>query len=824
MTNQSKQNNDPVALKLRTYAQNILVVIFGLLPIIFFPSAIAPFEYTKVLVVIVGIFLALILYSLSVLRSGVLSIGISYPLIALWVIAGISLVSSLLSGDFSDSLVGDFFSIHSTTFVAVLALIPTVWIMLRASKIAVMKMYLLLAGSTIVLVLYHVSRLIFGQNFLTFGLFTNTVTTPVGTWNDLGLFLGLTIILSLIVLEQLTLTKIGKSLFVIVIVLSLGMLGVINFFTVWLILGLSSLAIVVYTLGKDRFSNEQMALIHVRQINMVSLIMGMIIFVVSVMFVIGGSTLGGWITQYTHVSYVEVRPSLEATANIARNVYHQNAFLGIGPNKFVDAWRLYKEDSINATPFWNTDFNAGNGYVSTFFVTTGMLGGIAWLVFILLYVVTGIRRLIYATEGDKMWYFIGVSSFVSAVYVWGMSLIYVPGVTILLIGSLCTGVSLYAFTVLRGASEKFYEVGNNRRSGFILTLGVIVIIVGSVGILYITGRHYASIYAFNESVQLMQSGTPIDELEKKVLSAYALASSDIFPRRIAEYQFSRLNALASLTEPTDAQKKEFNDATVNGIRFGQEAIRIDAQEPANWEILASIYNVLASINVEGASDKVREALTKSRDLNPKNPLPYLELAIVEARSGNYELAHTYIQNAITLKPNFTDAYFVLTQLEIAQGNVKAALNSTHAVIALEPENPIRYYQLGVLEGSDNNIDGAITAFEKAVALDTNYANARYLLALAYDTKGRSADALSQFKKVLELNPGNTEVTNLINVLNTEGSLNRLRTKVSNTVNEATPTTNETGNVSTTQKDTNTPLVTPVNTPPKDAGTTTSTSE
>ena len=824
MTNQSIQNNDPVALKLRTYAQNILVVIFGLLPIIFFPSAIAPFEYTKVLVVIVGIFLALILYSLSVLRSGVLSIGISYPLIALWVIAGISLVSSLLSGDFSDSLVGDFFSIHSTTFVAVLALIPTVWIMLRASKIAVIKMYLLLAGSTIVLVLYHVSRLIFGQNFLTFSLFTNTVATPVGTWNDLGLFLGLTIILSLIVLEQLSLTKIGKSLFVIVIVLSLGMLGVINFFTVWLILGLSSLAIVVYTLGKDRFSSGQMALIQMRQINMVSLIMGMVIFVVSVMFVIGGATLGGWIAQYTHVSYVEVRPSLEATANIARNVYQQNAFLGIGPNKFVDAWRLYKEDSINATPFWNTDFNAGNGYVSTFFVTTGVLGGIAWLVFILLYVITGIRRLVYATEGDKIWYFIGVSSFVSAVYVWGMSLIYVPGVTILLIGSLCTAVSLYAFTILRGASEKFFEVGNNRRSGFILTLGVIIIIVGSVGILYITGRHYASVYAFNESVQLMQSGTPIDELEKKVLSAYALASSDIFPRRIAEYQFSRLNALASLTEPTDVQKKEFNDATVNGIRFGQEAVRIDAQEPANWEILASIYNVLASINIEGASDKVREALTKSRDLNPKNPLPYLELAIIEARSGNYELARTYIQNAITLKPNFTDAYFVLTQLEIAQGNVKAALNSTHAVIALEPENPIRFYQLGVLESSDNNIDGAITAFEKAVALDTNYANARYLLALAYDMKGRSADALLQFKKVLELNPGNTEVTNLIDVLNIEGSLNSLRAKVSNTVNEATPTTNDTGNVSTTQKDTNTPLVTPVNTPPKDTGATTSISE
>ena len=71
----------------------------------------------------------------------------------------------------------------------------------------------------------------------------------------------------------------------------------------------------------------------------------------------------------------------------------------------------------------------------------------------------------------------------------------------------------------------------------------------------------------------------------------------------------------------------------------------------------------------------------------------------------------------------------------------------------------------------------------------------------------------QLEKVLELNPGNTEVSALIQVIRTEGSLKRLRSgTISQTVQEPVPTTNEVGTVQAPQE-TDTPLVTPVNTPP-----------
>ncbi len=812
------RHDDPIASALRRYAQNVLVVIFGLLPLFFIPTASAPFDYTKVCITVVGILVALVLYSLSVLRSGTISVGLSYTLCALWSVVGISFISSILSGDFKDSLVGDLFSIHSTLFVALLALIPTVWLLLKSSKASVMRMYVLLAVSTIVLVLFHVVRLFFGPAVLSFGVFNDAVATPVGSWNDLALFLGLTVILSLIALEQLSLTKVGRILFISVIVASLFMLGVINFFTVWLVLGLTSLVMVVYSLGKDRFTGNQPSFITQKTaLNSPSLITMLVVFAVSVLFVVGGSTFGGFISKFTNVSYVEVRPSFEATADIARNVYHENAFLGIGTNKFTDAWRMYKDSSINLTPFWNTDFNAGNGYVTTFFVTTGVLGGIAWVVFLLMFLVTGVRRILSVSENDRVWYFISLSSFVGAIYIWGMSVVYVPGVVILLLGALCTGVALSAFTTLTVPSSRVVVIGSNRRTGFLLTLAVIVVIIGSVSILYTAGRHYSSVYTFNESVFAMQGGTGIDELEKQVSDAYNLFSSDIFARRIAEYQLARMNTIMGIAEPTNEDLKQFVNAKDNGIQAISVAIQNDEREPANWEVLSGIYSILASINTEGAQAKALESLAKARELNPKNPLPYLESAIVEGRAGNYDQSRSYIDQAIALKANYTEAFYFLSQLEIAKGNVEAAVKSTQAVISLEPQNPARYYQLGVLESSQNNLEEAKLAFEKAISLDQNYANARYLLALTYDALGMSNEAKAQLEAVLNLNPGNAEVTNLINVISQEGSLKRLRESTPQAtapvINESTPVTGENGTVTGAQGS-DTSLVTPVNTAPK----------
>ena len=83
--------HDRIAEILRRYAQNILSVIFGLLPLIFVPTAVAPFEYTKVFAVLLGTLLAIILFSHSDLCAGNERVSFSYAVLALWLVEGSAL-------------------------------------------------------------------------------------------------------------------------------------------------------------------------------------------------------------------------------------------------------------------------------------------------------------------------------------------------------------------------------------------------------------------------------------------------------------------------------------------------------------------------------------------------------------------------------------------------------------------------------------------------------------------------------------------------------------------------------------------------------------
>lgn len=809
----TRASQDTLVTKLQGISHWILIVIFGLLPLLFVPVPAVLLGYTKTAVVIFGAAAALIFLSLSVLRSGKLSFSVSYALAAFWGVVLITGVSALLSGDIRDAIIGDTLDIHTTAFVLLLAAVATIWTLINISKKSVMRLYMLIILSTLVLAVYHILRLLFGFEFLSFGIFGSATATPIGGWNDLALFFSLAVLISLVTLEQLPLKGTGKALFGAVIGAGLIMLAAINFFFVWVVLALVSLVMVVYSLGKDRFiQNAEAERSKDKPQSMAAVVAAVVVFVVSILFILGGPALSQTMSNITGVSYVEVRPSFEATADIAQGVYTENAFLGTGPNRFADAWREHKNPTINTTAFWNTSFQSGSGYIPTFFVTTGVLGGIAWLLFFVLLVVSGVRMVFRSGDHDTVWYFIGTSSFVGAVFIWGMSFVYVPGNVILLLGALCTGLMFVAQGALNPKQLRTLTLARNRQTGFMLTLAIIVIIAASVGAMYVSGRQYVAAYLFADSGQIPQLEENLGEIEGKLLQAFELTQNDLFVRRLAEYQIALINLLISQPAAEDTQQR-FQQAVQQGRIAAQLATETDATNPENWGALGRLYGALVPLQVEGSYTFAKEALERARDLDPKNPLWLLLLAQLEAQSQNIDAAYQNIREAITLKPNYSDAIFFLSQLDIAQGNVQAAIDATRAIISIEPQNPARYYQLGVLEAAQQNHEVAIAAFEEAVRLNTSYSNARYFLALSYAAVGRANDAEAQLQRVLELNPGNELVLGLLQELETTGTISLGGGESDQLVEEDEVEVPEaTDDDVTTDTAPDTPLVSPVNVP------------
>lgn len=807
---------DRIAQKLHTIAQYIIVGLFGILPILFVPYAEFSLPFTKTAVAVSAILIALTLYSFAVLRSGTFKVSLPLPVVALWLLVINATASAFLSGDVRGSFFGDFFEPQTVVFLAIMALTTTVTLHVMTDKRRVYSMYLVLALSTLVLSLFHFIRLFFGVNALGFGVFNgNQVLTPVGTWNDLAIFFGLTILLAIVALEQLSLTRNGKALFVVVSMLALGLLAVINFSPVWYILLVVSLIVLVYSLARDRMTPEWLQGTAVdRQLSASSLSIAGIVFITSFVFIAGGALIGEKLGAHTGVSYVEVRPSLQATAGIMRDSLKSDPLFGVGPNKFVNAWRSHRDASLNTTLFWNTDFLAGVGYIPTFFVTTGIIGGLLWILFLVLFVMAGLRMLLGAVSPDRTWYFIGTSAFVAGLYVWGLSVIYVPGAMLLLMASLCTGIVLAARNALEPHRERTIAMTGNRRSGFILVSLVMLVVIGAMSGLYTTGQQYASAFIFAQSEKAVQRGD-IATAKAKAVDAGVLANNDRYLRRSAEIEYAELIQILNLPGDTPNLQTRFSDALRNSITDAGRATAIDGTDADNWSILGAIFTAVVPLKIEGAADRAKEALEKARALDPQNPVRTLMLARLAFANGKVDDARNLMNEAIRQKPDYVDAAFMLSQLEIAAGNVDGAINSTIRIIQLEPQNPARYFQLGVLELSKQDIEKGVIALQAAIQLDPQYANAHYYLAFAYDKLGRTADARGELEKVLATNPDNADVQKLIQRMNNGEKISAATPPQTNANTPTEPTTaTETKNDAAVKEKPNSPLLTPVNPVPE----------
>ncbi|MEL6805653.1 MAG: hypothetical protein AAFO91_17930, partial [Bacteroidota bacterium] len=339
------------------------------------------------------------------------------------------------------------------------------------------------------------------------------------------------LILCMLVLEQLPMTSAGKAILWAVAGISLLLLAVINFFLVWVLLGIIGFVVLVFSMTRQRFTPTQLSIDGKAKNEGGVVLLAAAITVVSVLFVIMGSSLGAWINNLTGISYVEVRPSVEATVNIARSVLQADPAIGVGPNKFVDAWRQYRDPSINETIFWNTPFLSGSSYLTTSIVELGVLGFIAWMTFLGWLLVSGFRMLSASTNSDRFWRFVGISAFIATLYYWTMAALYAPGAATLLLAAVCTGVFLVAYSTIVPVRSVTISAVRNRNLAFVFVAVVMVIIVIAISATYLVVQNAQSVYSFNKALNSVEPGDTIEELEITIASLYNRTSNDAFAQR-----------------------------------------------------------------------------------------------------------------------------------------------------------------------------------------------------------------------------------------------------------------------------------------------------
>ena len=665
-----------------------LFLVVVLLPIFALPLTNIPVETSKGLLLVVGLALSIIFWAIARFSDGKIVFPKSALLASGLGIVLVFLLSSLFSGSPQVSLFGAMFDIGSLWFVlaafVLMFMSSVVFRTPRQGKIVLLGVIL----SSALLLVFQSAHLFFPVA-LSLGILAGKTGNILGSWNALGLFAGFTGLMSLFMVEFFSISKAGRTLLQILILLSLLFISAVNFPLVWALLGVSGLIIFVYKIsttfgsnkaeeGKDKQERKHFPLV------------SFLVVIVSLLFFISPNFIGGVVPGRLQISTNDVSPSLPTTLSITKGVLSRDPVFGIGPNRFGEAWSMYKPKSINNTQFWNASFESGSGLLPTLTATSGGLGILAWIIFLVLLLWTGLGLVFLGANNRANWEI--MMFFVLSLYLFVSSFFYSTGPVIFLLALAFTGVFIGLSASSGSAREVSLSFLNDPRKSFFSILALVLLMIVSATASFKYVEKFSSVFYFGRAVFAFAQSMP-EEAEDAMNKALALHRNDLYLRVYSQINLVKLDSLVqksnALSETEKGDLQASLDKALNGARLSAD---YNPKNYLNFQALGSVYQAAVSLGVKGAYGQAIEAYQAASALNPFNPGLKLAMARVSFTEGKVKEAKDYANAALSLKPDYVDALIILSQIAKNEGDNKAALSYAQSALSFAPndENLIKY--------------------------------------------------------------------------------------------------------------------------------------
>lgn len=725
------------------------------------PSSAIPAPATKTFILAAGTLITLALYILARLGRGNVVFPSSLLLGALWLPALAYAFSAVFSGhSFMNALWGTVLEADTLGFMLAVAGLGT----LTALALRRPEHY----GIFLKVAAYAFGALAVVQLItIIIGQFSPQTVSPVfsvmGTYTDLALVLGLGVIGVLVAFRFLEITGRTHRLLLGAGATSLAVLAIANSSLVWVLLALASLGFFVEAVmrrGKSVESDLDDSVVMTEtpvesEEGNHSLVLPLAVLAVSLFFLIGGN-LGGALASALDVNIVNVRPSWQSTLNVGQKVYESSPLFGSGPGTFGVEWLKYRDAALNSTIFWNTNFFSGIGFLPTSFVTVGVVGAIAWLAFLALLIVFGLRLLILKTPQDPFIRYVSIFSFIAAIYLFTVAVFEVPGPLPLALAFVFAG--LFVSTTRYGVDGRQWGVIFSRspRIGFLIVFCLTILLLASVVAAYtLVGRYVGATHLAQAAVSLGNNN--LDAADQSAQSSLTFAPSAIAYKLQSNVANARLNQIISSTtmERTAAQRA-YQSALTAGINAALTSTKLDPTDYQGWIALGNLYAQAVPLGVTGSYESAKTAYEKAKELNPTNPeIPYT-LAQLALANQDVKTADKELRAAITLKQDYTPAIFLLSRLEVQNGNLRGALDAALAAAYFTPDNPNILFQVGILYAAQGDFANAAAALEAAIAANQQFANARYFLSAVYVKQNNYQNAVAQMQAVADMSAENAQ--------------------------------------------------------------------
>ena len=150
-----------------------------------------------------------------------------------------------------------------------------------------------------------------------------------------------------------------------------------------------------------------------------------------------------------------------------------------------------------------------------------------------------------------------------------------------------------------------------------------------------------------------------------------------------------------------------------------------------------------------------EAIDAIKDLNEKYPNEPILFNIVGAcykSLGQLDAALKMFEIAVTINPNYAEAYYNLGLVARGKDNFNLAIKSYRSAISIQPNYPDAHNKLGNIFKELDRLNDAIESYEWAIAYKHDFFQAQNNLGLAHCQINQHLLAIKYFEEAIRINP------------------------------------------------------------------------
>jgi tetratricopeptide (TPR) repeat protein len=597
----------------------IIAAIFFLSPIFFTGLVAQGVGFEKMSMFYFLVLLGSVIWVLKGFLKGELDLKrtpLDIPIIAT---IAIFIVSTVMSISQKDSLIGAYGN-PSKSLIAVIVFTLFYYLVSNNIDIKRAKLYFLsFAASIFLLAVYSFLQL--QQIFIVPMDFTKNLSfNPVGSLSGLSMALCIAVPLLTVLAAQTRsifpnldekLSIALKVVSLIALLATVIVLVLLNVFTYWLAIILSSVIILIFFMAK------------ILPISSSNLFISLAVFFVAIVFFMFGNSPLIDLNLPTEISL-----SRSASVDIAIASLKENPLLGSGPSTFYYSFSKFKSPDFNATPLWNVRFDSASGSLFELLSTVGVLGTLGVVVIGLIILSLAFLTLLKTKSKELNPLMLGLlASFItmlllSALFAQNNSLIIINILVAIL--TMGTAITIYP--------EKFQNIHLSFRAApkYALALSAISLTVfAGVIVLFTVGfkTYVADVHA-KAALMTDDNNVKVESLNKAIqLAPYqdkyflSLANSYI--------------ALANQAVVDNKESSEINMKLSSSIENGKKAVELAPNSASNNESLALIYEN-ASFYTRSTLELAEQSYNKLAELEPVNPTPFMRIALVNMARANLQ--------------------------------------------------------------------------------------------------------------------------------------------------------------------------------------------